>query len=48
MATAEAETSAYEEKLRQAKREIFGARELRRKRWSEEREAALAVGGQPS
>src|SRR6185312_6620245 len=42
MATAEAETSAYEEKLRQAKREIFEAREQRRKRWNEEREAALA------
>lgn len=42
MATAEAETSAYEEKLRQAKREIFAARELRRKRWNEEREAAIA------
>lgn len=42
MATAEAETSAYEEKLRQAKREIFSARELRRKRWNEEREAAIA------
>ena len=43
MATAEAETSAYEEKLRQAKREIFEMREQRRKQWSEEREAALAV-----
>jgi len=42
MATAEAETSAYEEKLRQAKREIFESREQRRKRWNEEREAALA------
>ena len=42
MATAEAETSAYEEKLRQAKREIFEAREQRRKRWNEERDAVLA------
>jgi len=42
MATAEAETSAYEEKLRNAKREIFEAREQKRKRWNEEREAALA------
>lgn len=42
MATAEAETSAYEEKLRNAKREIFEARELKRKRWNDEREAALA------
>lgn len=42
MATAEAETTAYEEKLRNAKREIFEAREQKRKRWNEEREAALA------
>ncbi|GGA65795.1 hypothetical protein GCM10011507_16700 [Edaphobacter acidisoli] len=42
MATAEAETSAYEEKLRNAKREIFESRERRRKQWSDEREAALA------
>lgn len=42
MATAEAETSAYEEKLRNAKREIFESREARLKRWNEEREAALA------
>ena len=42
MATAEAETSAYEEKLRNAKREIFELRERRRKQWNEEREAALA------
>lgn len=42
MATAEAETSAYEEKLRNAKLEIFQAREARLKRWNEEREAALA------
>ena len=42
MAAAEAETSAYEEKLRNAKREIFQARELKLKRWNEERDAALA------
>lgn len=42
MAAAEAETSAYEEKLRSAKREIFQARELKLKRWNEERDAALA------
>lgn len=42
MAAAEAETSAYEEKLRNAKREIFQAREQKLKRWNEEREAALA------
>lgn len=43
MATAEAETSAYEEKLRNAKREIFELRERRRKQWNQEREAALAA-----
>lgn len=43
MATAEAETSAYEEKLRNAKREIFEMREQRRKQWNEERDAALAA-----
>ena len=43
MATAEAETSAYEEKLRSAKREIFELRERRRKQWNEEREAALSA-----
>lgn len=42
MAAAEAETSAYEEKLRSAKREIFQARELKLKRWNEERDAAIA------
>jgi F-type H+-transporting ATPase subunit b len=42
MATAEAETSAYEEKLRNAKLEIFQTREQKLKRWNEEREAALA------
>lgn len=42
MAAAEAETSAYEEKLRNAKREIFQARELKLKRWNEERDAAIA------
>jgi F-type H+-transporting ATPase subunit b len=42
MAAAEAETTAYEEKLRNAKRELFQAREQKLKRWNEEREAALA------
>jgi F-type H+-transporting ATPase subunit b len=41
IATAEAETSAYEEKLRRAKAEIFAARERRLKQWNDEREAAL-------
>jgi F-type H+-transporting ATPase subunit b len=43
MATAEAETSAYEEKLRKAKVEIFQAREEKLKRWNAEREEALAA-----
>ena len=42
MAKAEAETSGYEEKLRNAKLEIFQARELKLKRWNAERESALA------
>jgi F-type H+-transporting ATPase subunit b len=41
MAAAEAETDAYEVKLRRAKAEIFEARERRLKQWAEEREAAL-------
>jgi F-type H+-transporting ATPase subunit b len=41
IAAAEAETSAYEEKLRKARAEIFEARERRLKQWAEEREAAL-------
>jgi F-type H+-transporting ATPase subunit b len=41
IAAAEAETSAYEEKLRRAKAEIFEARERRLKQWNAEREAAL-------
>src|SRR5580692_1274196 len=41
IAAAEAETAAYEEKLRAAKAEIFKARELKLKQWSEEREAVL-------
>jgi F-type H+-transporting ATPase subunit b len=42
IAAAEAETSAYEEKLRRARAAIFQAREERLKRWNAEREAALA------
>lgn len=41
IAAAEAETGAYEEKLRKAKAELFEARERRMKQWAEEREAAL-------
>ncbi len=42
IAAAEAETSAYEDKLRAAKAEIFQARESRLKQWNAEREAKLA------
>jgi F-type H+-transporting ATPase subunit b len=42
IAAAEAETSAYENKLRAAKAEIFQAREQKLKQWNAEREAALA------
>src|SRR5215471_47935 len=42
IASAEAETSAYEERLRAAKAEIFRARDEKLKRWNAEREAALA------
>jgi F-type H+-transporting ATPase subunit b len=42
IAAAEAETGAYEEKLRKAKAEIFEARERRMKQWAAERDAALA------
>jgi F-type H+-transporting ATPase subunit b len=42
MATAEAETSVYEDKLRSAKAEIFQAREQKLKQWNAERELALA------
>jgi F-type H+-transporting ATPase subunit b len=42
IAAAEAETSAYEEKLRAAKAEIFQARDQKLKQWNAEREATLA------
>jgi F-type H+-transporting ATPase subunit b len=42
IAAAEAETTAYEEKLRAAKAEIFQARDQKLKQWNAEREAALA------
>ncbi|QHS50392.1 ATP synthase F0 subunit B [Edaphobacter sp. 12200R-103] len=41
IAAAEAETGAYEEKLRKAKAELFEARERRLKQWAAERESAL-------
>jgi F-type H+-transporting ATPase subunit b len=43
---AEAETTAYEEKLRAAKAEIFQAREQKLKQWNAERDAALAQARQ--
>ena len=42
IAAAEAETAAYEAKLRSAKAEIFQARDKKLKQWNAEREAALA------
>jgi F-type H+-transporting ATPase subunit b len=42
IAAAEAETAAYEEKLRAAKAEIFQARDQKLKQWNAVREAALA------
>jgi F-type H+-transporting ATPase subunit b len=42
ISAAEAETGAYEEKLRRAKAEIFAQREARLKQWSEQRDRALA------
>jgi len=42
IAKAESETTAYEEKLRAAKAEIFQARDKKLKQWNAEREAALA------
>jgi F-type H+-transporting ATPase subunit b len=42
MSAAESETSAFEEKLRAARAEIFAARDRRLKQWAEEREAILA------
>ena len=43
IAAAEAETTAYEEKLRAAKAEIFQARDKKLKQWNAEREATLAM-----
>jgi F-type H+-transporting ATPase subunit b len=41
IAEAEAKTADYEDKLRHAKAEIFGAREKRLKQWASERDQAL-------
>jgi F-type H+-transporting ATPase subunit b len=42
IAAAEAETTQYEDKLREAKAEIFQARDQKLKQWAAEREAVLA------
>jgi F-type H+-transporting ATPase subunit b len=42
ISAAEAETAAYEDKLRKAKAEIYAAREQRLKQWNAERDQALA------
>jgi F-type H+-transporting ATPase subunit b len=42
ISAAEAETAAYEAKLRAAKAEIFQAREQKLKQWNAERDATLA------
>jgi F-type H+-transporting ATPase subunit b len=42
ISAAEAETAAYEERLRKAKAEIYALREQKLKQWNAEREAALA------
>jgi F-type H+-transporting ATPase subunit b len=41
IAAAEAETSVYEDKLRQAKAEIFQARDQKLKQWNAERDSAI-------
>ena len=41
IAAAEAETSVYEDKLRQAKAEIFHARDQKLKQWNAERDSAI-------
>lgn len=41
IAAAEAETSAYEDKLRNAKAEIFHARDQKLKQWNAERDTAI-------
>ncbi len=41
IAAAEAETTAYEDKLRKAKAEIFQARDQKLKQWNAERDSAI-------
>jgi F-type H+-transporting ATPase subunit b len=48
IASAEAETAAYEEKLRAARAEIYAMREARIKQWNAEREAAIERARQSS
>jgi len=48
IAAAEAETTAYEEKLRAARAEIFAMREAKLKQWNAEREAAIEQARQSS
>jgi F-type H+-transporting ATPase subunit b len=48
ISAAEAETTAYEEKLRAARAEIFAMREARIKQWNAEREAAVEQARQSS
>jgi F-type H+-transporting ATPase subunit b len=48
IAAAEAQTSAYEEKLRAARAEIYAAREAKLKQWNAEREAAVEQARQAS
>jgi F-type H+-transporting ATPase subunit b len=42
LSAAEAETAAYEERLRKAKAEIYAAREQKLKQWNAERDEVLA------
>jgi F-type H+-transporting ATPase subunit b len=48
IAAAEAQTTAYEEKLRAARAEIYAAREAKLKQWNAEREAAVEQARQAS
>jgi F-type H+-transporting ATPase subunit b len=43
IAAAEAETTAYEDKLRAARQEIMANRERRKQAWQQQRDAALAA-----
>ena len=48
ISAAEAKTTAYEEKLRAARAEVFAMREARIKQWNAEREAAIEQARQAS